>query len=269
MLTMTEHDFQILASFVQKNYGIDLQKKKSLIENRLYATVLSTGCKSFSEYVRHIIAGRNPGDMEVMLNRLTTNYTYFMRESEHFDYFRDTILPWITATRKDRIMSIWSAGCSSGEEPYTLSMIIKEFLGARASSWDTRVLATDISQNMLSCAARANYPEEALKEIPDAWRRSYFVKSAAPGCLTVAPSIRANVIFKPFNLMNPIRFRCKFDVIFCRNVMIYFDAPTRDALIRRFYEATNPDGYLLIGHSESLNKTDKLYRYLKPATYRK
>lgn len=269
MLTITEHDFETLASFVQNHYGINLQKKKSLIENRLYSTVLNAGCKNFSEYVHHIIAGRNPADIEIMLNRLTTNYTYFMRESEHFDYFRDTILPWIVKTRKDRIMSIWSAGCSSGEEPYTISMIIKEFLGARASLWDTRVLATDISQNVLSSAARADYPEEALKEVPSAWKQNYFVKSAVPGRFTVAPAIRANVIFKPFNLMEPIRFRCKFDVIFCRNVMIYFDTPTRDALIRRFYQATNPDGYLLIGHSESLNKANGLYQYLKPATYRK
>lgn len=269
MLTISEQDFQLLASFVQKNYGINLLQKKSLIENRLYSTVLSMGYKSFTDYVQHIVSNRIPADIEVMLNRLTTNYTYFMRESEHFDFFRDTILPWLAQTRKDRIMSIWSAGCSSGEEPYTISMIIKEFLGARASLWDTRVLATDISQNMLSHAARADYPEEALNNVPDAWKQRYFVPGEAPGRFAVAPAIRSNVIFKPFNLMDPIRFRSKFDVIFCRNVMIYFDAPTRESLIRRFYDATNPKGYLLIGHSESLNKTASLYRYLKPATYQK
>lgn len=269
MLTISENDFRILADFVKKHYGINLSQKKTLIENRLYSTVLSLGYHSFSDYVRHITVDRAQADVEAMLNRLTTNYTFFMREPEHFDYFKDTILPWIEGTRKDRSMSVWSAGCSTGEEPYTISMIIKEYLGSRASLWDTRVLATDISQNVLNSAAQAEYPEESLKNLPAGWKQKYFLKTAAPDRYAVSPSIRSNVIFRPFNLMDPIQFRTRFDVIFCRNVMIYFDLPTRDALITRFYEATNPGGYLLIGHSESLNKNDSPYQYLKPATYRR
>lgn len=166
-------------------------------------------------------------------------------------------------------MCIWSAGCSSGEEPYTLSMIIQDFLGNQASLWDTRLLATDISQEVLSKAKTAQYPSEALKGVSEDWKKKYFVKQSGHDSYTVAPRVRSDVIFRTFNLMSPIRFRSNFDVIFCRNVMIYFDGSTRDSLVKRFYNATNPGGYLLIGHSESVNKSASSYHYIKPATYRK
>lgn len=267
MFTLEQKDFLRLVAFIQKNYGIDLSKKKSLIESRLNTTLANAGYKNFSSYVDHIINSKNMADIETMLNKLTTNYTYFMRESAHFDYFKNTILPWLVQTRKDRVMNIWSAGCSSGEEPYTISMIIKDYLGAQAGSWDTRVLATDISQNVLAAANNALYPESSLGNLPQKWKQQYFIKSGEQ--YAVAPSIKSNVIFKTFNLMEPIRFKVKFDVIFCRNVMIYFDQATKDALINRFYDATNHGGYLLIGHSESLNREKTAYKYIMPATYRR
>ncbi len=269
MLTINDSDFQRLVHFVQKNYGIDLSKKRQLIMGRLSNSIVSMGFPDFQHYIDHLIRNQNPQDIELMLNKLTTNYTYFMREKDHFDFFRDTILPYLIRTKKNRVLSIWSAGCSSGQEPYTISMILKEYLGTHASQWDTRVLATDISQNVLSQAAAASYEESTLSDLPDGWKRKYFRPDVRPGFYTVAPDIRNNVIFRTFNLMDPIQFRLKFDVIFCRNVMIYFDQPTKDALVNRFYHATNPGGYLLIGHSESLNKANLAYRYLKPAIYRK
>lgn len=269
MLTINEPDFQRLVRFVQNNYGIDLSKKKQLIMGRLSNTIVSMGFTDFQHYVDHIIRKQNPEDIELMINKLTTNYTYFMREKEHFEFFTNTILPYLMQIKKNRVLSIWSAGCSSGEEPYTISMILKEYLGSQASLWDTRVLATDISQNVLKKASAPVYDEEALKGLPDGWKNKYFRSAGHPGVYTVAPAIRDNVIFRTFNLMDPIRFRLKFDVIFCRNVMIYFDQPTKNALVDRFYHATNPGGYLLIGHSESLDKSHISYRYLKPAIYRK
>lgn len=269
MLNISDKDFLRLVQFVKKNYGIDLTKKRQLIMGRLSNTILSMGFNTFTEYVDHILSMKNPADLENMLNKLTTNYTYFLREEAHFNFFRDTILPYLVSKKKDRVLSIWSAGCSSGEEPYTISMIIKEFLGSQASMWDARVLATDISQNVLRAAQNAVYDEGSLSKIPPSWKTKYFTKTEQAGVYTVAPIIKSNVIFRTFNLMDPIRFRLKFDVIFCRNVMIYFDQPTKDALISRFYEATAPGGYLLIGHSETLNKENTAYRYLMPATYRK
>lgn len=268
MLTLNEKDFMRLATYIHKNFGINLFKKKSLIESRLNSTLETKGYSDFTSYVDYITTTKNSNDIDIMLNKLTTNYTYFMREPAHFDYFKNTILPDLAQKKKNRVMSIWSAGCSSGEEPYTISMIIKECLGAQAASWDTRVLATDISQNVLSTASNAVYPEQSLSNLPPAWKQKYFVKSS-DNQYSVAPAIKSNVIFRTFNLMSPINFKINFDVIFCRNVMIYFDQETKDALVNRFYQATNPGGYLLIGHSESLNKSQTPYKYLMPATYRK
>ena len=269
MLDISQRDFIRLVEFVKGNYGIDLSKKKQLIMGRLSNTIVSMGFSNFTEYIDFVLSKKSPNDLESMLNKLTTNYTYFMREKTHFDFLKDTILPALVANKKDRFLSIWSAGCSSGQEPYTISMIIKEYLGSQAANWDTRVLATDISQNALNAAKNAVYDEESLKALPLGWKNKYFTKTEQPDILTITPEIKANVIFKTFNLMDPIRFRLKFDVIFCRNVMIYFDQDTKDALINRFYEATVPSGYLLIGHSESLNKERTPYQYLMPATYKK
>lgn len=269
MLEIKDRDFQRLVTFVHQNYGIDLSKKRQLIVGRLSNTILSMGFSSFEDYIDNLVTNKKPEDLELMLNKLTTNYTFFMREGAHFELFKDTILPYLVETKKDKVLSIWSAACSSGEEPYTISMIMKEFFGAKASAWDTRVLATDISQNALVAAKNAVYEEESLKELSPTWKSKYFRPAGTPGTYTVAPEIKSNVIFRTFNLMDPIRFRLKFDVIFCRNVMIYFDQPTKEALVQRFFDATNPGGYLLIGHSESLNKATTPYKYLKPATYRK
>ena len=269
MLTINDSDFQRLVQFVKNDYGINLSKKKQLITGRLSNTIISMGFDTFQEYVDYLIKNKKPEDLELMLNKLTTNYTYFMREESHFDFFTKTILPYLETKKKDRVLSIWSAGCSSGEEPYTISMILKEYFGSKASMWDTRVLATDISQNALRAASNAVYDESSLKELPQGWKSKYFRPAGQPGVYTVSPDIKSNVIFRTFNLMNPIQFRLKFDVIFCRNVMIYFDQPTKEALVNRFYQATSPGGYLLIGHSEGLNKDTNPYKYLQPATYRK
>lgn len=269
MLTLSQNDFLKLMDFIQKNYGINLSKKKQLIESRLANTITAMGFADFKSYVDHLMKTNNKADIEVMLNKLTTNYTFFMREKVHFDFFKNTILPQLVNTKKNKVFSIWSAGCSSGQEPYTLSMIIKDYLGNSASMWDTRILATDISQKALATAQKAEYEEGDLKDIPAKWKTDYFIKVPNSDRYAVSQKIKDNVLFRTFNLMDPIRFKMPFDVIFCRNVMIYFDQPTKDALVQRFYNATNPGGYLLIGHSETLNKEVTPYQYLMPATYRK
>ena len=271
MLNISDQDFHRLVNYVKSNYGIDLSKKRQLISGRLSNTITNMGYSDFTGYVDHIVSGKNAKDNEIMLNKLTTNYTYFYREKTHFDYFRDTILPYIVKTKeKNRVMSIWSAGCSSGEEPYTITMLIREFLGAQANAWDTRILATDISHQVLSKAKNGLYEEESLRELPPDWKRKYFIPvKGSPGTYEVSKPLRSNVIYRTFNLMSPIHFKLKLDVIFCRNVMIYFDQDTKEALVKRFYQASNPGAYLLIGHSENLNKERTPYDYIMPATYRK
>ncbi len=269
MLDLQEKDFQRLITFVKNNYGINLSQKRQLIIGRLSNSVVSMGFSTFTEYIDHILNDKNPQDIELMLNKLTTNYTFFLRESAHFDYFNQTVLPYLEKTKKNHVLSIWSAGCSSGQEPYTLSMYLKEYFDHKPGNWDTRILATDISQNALKAASQGIYDEESLKALPPEWKRKYFKKTTEAGVYQVSEALRSNVIYRTFNLMDPIRFKLKFDVIFCRNVMIYFDQDTKDALVQRFFDATVPGGYLFIGHSESLNKATTPYQYLMPSAYRK
>lgn len=266
MMQLSDSDFQRMAKFMQSNYGINLTKKKQLINNRLATSLKAKGYNSFTEFVDQLISKRDNELMDFVLSKLTTNYTYFMREKEHYDFFTNVILPDITKKNEQKkVLSIWSAGCSTGEEPYNISMCLKEYFGVSAGAWDTRVLATDISPRVLAQAKNPSY--ELPNDIPSAWKSKYFIEKP-DGSYTVTPDIRKNVIFRTFNLMDPIRFKLDFDVIFCRNVMIYFDQPTKDALVKRFYNATKKGGYLMIGHSENLSK-DCPYKMLRPATFQK
>ena len=266
-LTISDTDFQRLVQFMQKNYGMDLSKKRQLISSRLSNSLKERGYADFRSFLDHLFRTKDHDDLELVLDKLTTNYTFFLREKDHFTYLQEHILPELVQKhQRDKILSIWSAGCSSGEEPYTLSIYLKEFFGAHASQWDTRVLATDISHQALAKAQAGVYQVPA--DMPEAWLRRYFTRDPSTGLYTVSQDIRKNVIFRPFNLMDPIRFRLKFDVIFCRNVMIYFNQATRDALVRRFYDAMYPGGYFFISHSESLNQ-NPLFQAVAPAVYRK
>lgn len=269
MVTLTDEDFTRLYKYIQKNYGIDLSKKKQLIISRLSNTLTADGYTSFHDFVEVVLSGRDKDTTVAMLNKLTTNYTYFLREKEHFDFLEQTILPELKIKHaKDKCLSIWSAGCSSGEEPYTISMYLKEFFGTQANEWDLRILASDISQNILNSAMNPTYGEDSLSKLPSSWQKKYFTKKS-DGTYTIGKTIRDNVIFRTFNLMDEIHWKRPFDLIFCRNVMIYFDQPTKEALVRRFYNVTEPNGYLFIGHSEGLNKATCPYKYLMPAIYQK
>ncbi|MCI8477720.1 MAG: protein-glutamate O-methyltransferase CheR [Oscillospiraceae bacterium] len=265
-MDISDADFTRLTRFIQSNYGINLSQKKQLITGRLSATIKAKGYKSFSAFVDHLLHTKDESEITLLLDKLTTNYTFFMREQEYLDYFKNTIIPdLLQRHQRDKCLSIWSAGCSSGEEPYNLTMYLFEHLGSQASQWDTRILATDISSKALTAARRGVY--ELPDTIPPAWKKKYFVPEKN-GLYMVTPQVKNNVIFQTFNLMDPIRFRRKFDVIFCRNVMIYFDQPTKDALVRRFYDATVPNGYLLISCSENLSPNTP-YRRLATATFQK
>ena len=265
-MQISDADFLRMVRFMKGTYGIDLSQKRQLITGRLSPVIRKLGYKDFSSFVDHLLQKKDEKEITLLINKLTTNYTFFMREQDHLEYFRTQIIPEIVRRhQRDKCLSIWSAGCSSGEEPYNLSMYIFDYLGPHAAEWDTRILATDISAQALATAQKGIY--ELPDTIPNDWRKKYFTANS-DGTYTVSPRIRNNVIFRPFNLMDPIRFRRKFDVIFCRNVMIYFDQATKDALVRRFYDATVPGGYLLISYSENLSQQSP-YRRLATATFQK
>lgn len=265
-LTISDKDFKRLYQFIQANFGINLSQKQQLISSRLSSTVEARGFTDFGPFVDKLLKERNPQDLELVLNKLTTNYTFFMRENEHFDFFTKVIMPELVRKYQNKkSIAIWSAGCSSGEEPYNLSMFLFDYLGSQASQWDTRILATDISAQALTAARKGTYT--LPDTIPPEWKRKYFTPNK-DGTHTVSQAVRNNVDFRTFNLMGPIQFRRKFDMIFCRNVMIYFDQPTKDALVRRFYDATLPGGYFMISCSENLG-ANAPYRRLATAVFQK
>lgn len=269
LLEMTDAEFTQLSNFVKSRYGIDLTQKRTMIQGRLTHDLRSRGINTFQEYLQ--ILGDDTSGTEItnLLNRLTTNLSYFLRENEHFDFMTKVILPHWEETVKNHDLRIWSAGCSAGQEAYTTQMVMHEYFGTRKSVWNTTILATDISMKVLNKARNGVYTHDELKDIPAAWKSKYFVP-AGPDSLQVCDKIRREVVFKPFNLMDNINFKGgPFDLIFCRNVMIYFDTETKKKLVKRFYDWTKPNGYFFISHSESLNNLDSKYQYVHPAIYQK
>ncbi|MGE5423101.1 MAG: CheR family methyltransferase, partial [Ignavibacteriales bacterium] len=209
------------------------------------------------------------GALSEMVDRITTNHTYFMREMDHFNFFRNEVLPYLKTAVKDRDLRIWSAGCSSGQEPYALAMLLADYFHDEKDKWDTTVLATDISSQALETAREGIYSDEALSALPNHWKLQY-IKKLAPNQNIVSDAIKKSVVFRKFNLMDKnFPFKKAFHVIFCRNVMIYFDNDTKRELVKRYYDSTVSGGYLFIGQSESLNKSLTDYKYIIPAVYRK
>jgi chemotaxis protein methyltransferase CheR len=270
MLVINEQEFRQFADYIKINYGIHFKnEKKALVEGRLGQVLSSMNCGSLTEYMNCVAADKTGKAVAVMLDKITTNHTFFMREPAHFYYFKDKVLPYLVKTVKNMDLRIWSAACSSGEEPYTLAMIIDEFFGSGKAAWDTRILATDISQSVLAAAKAGIYGKEKMRDLPDEWKRRYFKDYDEERCI-LSEKIRKEVIFGNINLMDAaFPFRRKMHVIFCRNVMIYFDNDTKDELARRLYAITEPGGFLFIGHSEGLNRENTRYKYVMPAVYRK
>jgi chemotaxis protein methyltransferase CheR len=270
MVDIKENEFIKLAAFVKSYCGVNLYEKKLLIQGRLQTILTQRNFNNFSEYYSYIMEDKTGKAVVELLNKVTTNYTYFMREPQHFDFFNNTVLPdLVKKNMTNKNIRIWSAGCSSGEEAYTLAMLISDYFGMNKGNWDTKILATDISMDVLKTAAEGIYSNFEIERIPIAWKKRYFNKYDNEKC-EINKSIKSEVIFRRFNLMNDVfPFKRKFHVIFCRNVMIYFDNKTKEELINKFYDWTEDGGYLFIGHSESLSFGNNGYKYVMPSVYRK
>jgi chemotaxis protein methyltransferase CheR len=270
MVTITDKEFKQLAQYIQSNYGIHLkEEKRTLVTGRLHNVLLENNCRSFTEYINLLQSDKTGESVTKLINKITTNHTFFMRESDHFNYFRDKVLPFLEKKVTDKDLRIWSAGCSSGEEPSTLAMIIDDYFSKEKMWWDTKVLATDISDQILEKARSGKYANEQLASLPNNFRTNYFKKLNNENSVLI-DKIRSEIIYRKFNLMEEVfPFKKRFHVIFCRNVMIYFDNKTKMELVNKFYELTEPGGFLFIGHSESLNRDQTRYKYILPAVYRK
>ncbi len=266
-MKINEDDFLQLAGIIKAKYGLNLFHKKFLVESRLTNYILDCGYTNFSDYLQAVYCDRTGNEMANIINRLTTNYTYFMRETEHFKHFSQVFLAEAEQNIPDKDLRIWSAGCSFGNEPYNLAMFIDDYFGIKRYQWDTKILATDVSFNALRMAKQGAFSEQAVQNLPAEWIDRYFVL-LSNGTYQVKDSLRENVAFKYHNLMDKITFKKKFDLIVCRNVMIYFDENTKKALLDRFYDATEDGGYLYIGHAETCPLGVK-YKMVQPAVYRK
>jgi len=271
-MEITEAEFQRLVKFMYDNFGINLSAKKVLVQGRLGNMLRERGFTNYNDYIDTVLKDTTGAEVTTILNKLTTNHTFFMREPEHYTFLKETILPYMVQTcSKNHVLRIWSAACSSGEECYTTAMLIDQYFGPEKAKWDTRILATDISQSVISKAKIGIYQEEGMKGLSNDWKARYF-NNLGDGKYEICQGIKDEVIFKTFNLMDPMpeKYKMKpFDLIFCRNVMIYFDQPTKQALVNRFYDVVKPGGYFFIGHAESVNRQDTKFEYIKPAIYRR
>jgi len=268
MIYIKDDEFNAITSYIKENFGVNLTNKRPLIEGRLSNYISDLGFDNYKDYFEYAKNDKVNDEMTMLINKLTTNHTYFFRENEHFEFYKDNVLPWVEKGLQTKDLRVWSAGCSSGQEPYTLAMITLEYLGANAGSWDHTILASDISNKVLNIAKNGIYTREELGEVPHSWIKKYF-KSYDDTHFVVSDQLRKSVAFRNFNLLSPFSFKKPFHCIFCRNVMIYFDTPTKNGIINKFYDALQPGGYFMIGHSESLSACDHRFKYIKPSIYQK
>ena len=265
---LTGREFEQFRDLAYKTFGLDLKEgKEQLVSSRLGKLIAGLNFRSFNDYYDHVVADKTGEALLAMVDALTTNHTSFLREPAHLDFLCDHIIPELA--KRDRVR-IWCAASSTGEEPYTLAFSVLEALPANRRA-RVEIVASDISTRVLEAAQRAVYPAERLQSVPPALQSKYFLRGEgrSKGFYKVKPEIRKLVEFRRINLVEPYPDMEPFPVIFCRNVMIYFDKPTQERVVNRMAHYLEPGGYLFIGHSESLMGTNQPLDYVRPAVYRK
>jgi chemotaxis protein methyltransferase CheR len=273
---MKDKDFKRFSSLIYEQVGIRMpQAKKNMLEARLQKRLRHLGIRTFSEYGDFIFSpeGRD-AELVHMIDVVTTNKTDFFREPGHFEFLTQTALPTIMKSRENMIahpVRLWSAGCSSGEEPYTLAMVLTEF-SSECRNFHYSILASDISTRILQTARKAVYPEESANSINLNYKRKYFLRSKdrSQRQVRISPQLRSQVVFRRINFMDEdFGIKEKMDIIFCRNVIIYFDKLTQQNLINKFYRQLRPGGFLFLGHSETLNGMDVDFTTVGSTVYQK
>lgn len=266
---LTDQEFHRIVNYVKSRSGIDLSRKKVLVTGRLENYLIRNGYESYDAFMELVEKHPNGSEAKQLINAVTTNHTYFMRESEHFEYLKKVVLPQIKkreAATKD--LRIWSAASSTGEEPYGLAMVIKDYFGLEYADWDTRILATDISTRVLEHALKGVYLREQIQPLPDKWKKSHF-KAIDKEHYRIKDEMKKQVIFRQFNLMNQFPFKKKFHAVFLRNVMIYFEDDVKYSIVEKVYDSMEPGGYLFIGTTEALDHEKTRFKFIQPSIYRK
>jgi chemotaxis protein methyltransferase CheR len=261
---LAPREFEQFRQLAYRTFGLDLKTgKEELVSARLRKLVRSGGFHSFQDYYSSVVQDRTGASLLAMIDALATNHTSFLREPDHFQFLRDQVLPGL-GTRDP--IDIWTAACSTGEEVWTLAMVLNEALPHRR----VRIAASDISNKALSFAQRAVYPAERCHGVSPAWLSRYFSAGGRPPVnYQIAPALRAQAIFRRINLIESYSWPNPFPIIFCRNVMIYFDRQTQERVIAGLSRHLEPGGYLFVGHAESLTRVSHSLEYVRPAVYRK
>lgn len=262
------HEFDAIRRLAYEKFGLDLRRgKEELVAARLGKRMRQGGFTSFEKYYQHVLEDSTGEALIGMIDALATNHTSFLRETQHFDFLREHVLPGL---RERPRIDLWSAACSTGEEPYTLAFTLCDQWGAETFR-KVRILATDISTKALAAAQKAVYPAERFSTVPAGWQRQFLLRGEGrwKGWYRIKPEVRSQVEFARLNLVEPFSHGHLFPVIFCRNVMIYFDKATQEALVNRLAGSLEPGGYLFIGHAESLTGVRHALTYIRPAIYQK
>jgi chemotaxis protein methyltransferase CheR len=264
---ITNADFAAIATILRDAAGIKLtDNKRSLVTGRLGKRLRALGLPDFSSYVIYLKSPRGKTEHGELVNALTTNLTSFFRESHHLVFLRDTVLPSLLAESQSKRIRLWSAACSSGEEPYSMAMILHKAMAAKPG-WDARILATDIDTNMVETARNGLYDEQRAASIPPEF--AGLTTKMSDGQTMMSAALKDRITFNSLNLLSDWPMRGKFDAVFCRNVVIYFDKDTQRILFNRIADAMAPRSWLFIGHSESLFKVSDRFENLGRTIYRK
>jgi chemotaxis protein methyltransferase CheR len=266
----TDAEFNRLREIVHARTGIALSEaKRELVYGRLARRLRKLKMESFAEYCQLVEAGES-AELQELTNAITTNLTSFFREGYHFEQLAAEALPQIEAKRAAaRRLRIWSAGCSTGEEPYSLAVVLNEAKG-RLANWDVKLLATDIDSKVVATAAEGVYAAERFKGVPTERVKKWFPPvPGRPGFSAASAELKSLIAFKQLNLLDPWPMKGPFDVIFCRNVVIYFDKPTQRRLFDRMADLQEPGGWLFIGHSENLLNVTRRYKLVGRTVYRR
>lgn len=273
--SLSDQEFQLIRKLVLKHTHISLgDNKRELVRTRLGKILRTRHFDTFMDYYQFLSRDDvQPDEIEELANAISTNLTSFFRESKHFDYISHQGLPALLARKqlqKSTRLRAWSAGCSSGEEAYSLAITLLE-AHPPLREWDFRILATDIDTNVLEKGKRGIYEKRQTDNVPPMLRRKYFQfgTGSKKNLFRVQPFLRELVVFKRLNLMESYPFQGPFDYIFCRNVMIYFDKITQGQIVRRFFDMLAPGGCLFVGHSESLTGIEHGFGYVQPTVYSK
>ena len=261
---LTPQEFEQFRQLAHRTFGLDLKPgKEELVSSRLRKLVRSGGFPRFQDYYRSVLQDRTGEGLRAMIDALATNHTSFMREPDHFRYLCDQVIP---SMRERERVEVWSAACSTGEEVWTLAMALNQAAPQRG----IRISASDISNKALAFAQRASYPAERCHGLPSAWlARNFVAEGNPPGSYRVAAALRTQVTFRRINLLDSYSWPQAFPIIFCRNVMIYFDQATQARVIEGLTRHLEPGGYLFVGHAESLTRVAHSLEFVGPAVYRK